>query len=504
MNSTSQAVEHSPANGQPDFEVAVIGSGFSGLGMAIKLKEAGIHAFVVLEKAQQIGGTWRENIYPGCACDVPSHMYSFSFERKPDWSRMYSSQPEIFNYLKDCVEKHELMPYIRFGAEVSEAVFDETSHLWSVRTADGTSFTTRVLVSAMGALHRPSFPALPGLEKFKGKVFHSAEWDHDYDLAGKRVAVIGTGASAIQFVPEIAPKLARLALFQRTPAWVMPRMDRPIGKFEQSVYRNVPGANRLFRNFIYWRYELRGLAFVNPKLMRFVEKMARKHLDRQVPDAVLRAKLTPNYTIGCKRILMSNEYYPALTRTNVDVVTDEIAEVTAHGIVTRSGNEYPVDAIIYSTGFRVTDLLGPARFVGCNGIDLNAVWRDAPEAYLGIAAAGFPNLFMLLGPNTGLGHNSVVFMAEQQISYVMQCLHAMRGREIASMEVRPEVQTQFNRSIQNRLQSTVWASGCRSWYQNAGGKNVTLWPGFTFEYWNRMRKVKFADYRLAEKDRESI
>lgn len=483
---------------QPDFEVAVIGSGFSGLGMAIKLKQAGIQAFVVLEKAHQVGGTWRENTYPGCACDVPSHMYSFSHERKPDWSRMYSGQPEILDYLKHCVEKHELLPHIRFGAEVSEAVFDEARHLWTVRTADGKSFTARVVVSAMGPLHRPSIPALAGIEQFEGAVFHSAQWNHACDLAGKRIAVIGTGASAIQFVPEIAPNAARLVLFQRTPAWVLPRKDRPIEKREQAIYRRVPGAIGFLRNLIYWQLEFRALAFLKPTLMRFVEKMGIRHLEQQIADPQLRAKLTPTYTIGCKRILMSNDYYPALARPNVDVVTDPIAEVTQHGIVTRNGTEYPADVIIYGTGFNATDLLGKVRYLGCNGVDLNAVWRDAPEAYLGVAAAGFPNLFVLLGPNTGLGHNSVVFMAEQQIDYVMQCLRLMREQKAASMEVLPEVQTEFNQAIQQRLQKTVWASGCRSWYQNADGKNVTLWPGFTFQYWSRMKKVRLGDYRLSE------
>ncbi len=498
MNSVSQVPSPAFAALTPDVEVTVIGSGFSGLGMAIKLKEAGMHAFVILEKAAQPGGTWRENTYPGCACDVPSHMYSFSYERNPDWSRAYSSQLEIFEYLKACVEKYALAPHLRYGTEVHEAIYDDANRFWTVRSTDGNAFTTRVIVSAMGALHRPHMPDLPGLAQFKGTAFHSAEWNHGFDLAGKRVAVIGTGASAIQFIPEIAVKLDRLVLFQRTPAWVLPRMDRPIGKFERSVYRHVPGAIGLSRNIVYWKQEIRGLAFVNPKLMRFAEKFARKHLANQIADQRLRDKLTPSYTIGCKRILMSNNYYPALCRANVDVVTDAIAQVKEHSIVTCAGDEYPVDAIIYGTGFRVTDLPGPVRFVGSEGVELHHAWRDAPEAYLGLTTAGFPNLFMLLGPNTGLGHNSVVFMAEQQISYVMKCLRILRERKLASIEVRPEVQARFNHVIQARLQDTVWASGCKSWYQNANGKNVTLWPGFTFQYWYRTRKVRLGDYRFEQ------
>lgn len=485
---------------QPELDVLIIGTGFSGLGMAIRLKEAGNRSFLILEKALEIGGTWRENTYPGCACDVPSHLYSFSWERNPLWSRMYSTQPEILAYLKRCVEKYGLAPHIRFGAEMQEAVFDEANDLWAVRTADGKSFTTRILVSAIGALSRPAYPKLAGLRRFKGETFHSAEWNHACDLAGKRVAVIGTGASAIQFVPQIAPKIAQLNLFQRTPAWVLPKPDRPIGAIEQTLYRHVPAAMGLLRNFLYWRQELLGLGFIHPKLMAKAKKMALAHLAHQIPDPVLREKLTPRYTIGCKRVLLSNDYFPALARPNVQVVTEGIAEVRERSIVDQEGVEYPVDAIIYGTGFRVTDPLTRVRFVGRGGVDLNGAWRAGAEAYLGIMSAGFPNLFMLLGPNTGLGHNSVVFMAEQQIAYVMRCLQLLRERNKTSIDVRVEVQRQFNQELQRRLQTTVWATGCKSWYQDKRGKNVVLWPGFTFQYWSRMRKVNQAHYRFSESD----
>jgi len=481
---------------QPDYEVAIIGSGFSGLGMAIQLKKAGRMSFVVLEKASAIGGTWRENTYPGCACDVPSHMYSFSYERKPDWSRMYSSQPEIWDYMKECVDKYGLAPYIRFNTEMSEAVFDEGNDMWYVRTADGRSITARIVVSAMGALSRPAYPQLPGMERFRGVAFHSAEWNHAYNLSGKRVAVIGTGASAIQFVPQIAPKVSHLTLFQRTPAWVLPKPDRAISRLEQFIYRYVPGAIGLFRNFIYWRQEFTGLGFVHPKLMNAAKKMALRHMKSQIPDSVLREKLTPNYMIGCKRVLLSNDYYRALARPNVDVVTDGVKEVRENSIVDGRGVEHPVDAIIYGTGFRVTDLLTPVRIIGRGGVDLNDAWRSGPEAYLGVMAAGYPNFFMLLGPNTGLGHNSVVFMAEQQIRYAMRCMRLMREKRVTSIEVRTERQEAFNREVQRRLQTTVWASGCRSWYQDANGKNVTLWPGFTFQYWSVMRRLNVDDFCL--------
>lgn len=492
---------------QPDLDVIIIGSGFSGLGMGIKLKEAGNHSFVILEKAREIGGTWRENTYPGCACDVPSHMYSFSWERNPRWSRMYSSQAEILAYLKHCVAKYGLAPHIRFGAELREAVFDEANHLWQVRTGDGKTLSARFVVSAMGALSRPAYPQLPGMERFQGVAFHSAEWRHDVDLSGKRVAVIGTGASAIQFVPQIAPKVAQLTLFQRTPAWVLPKPDRPIGRFEQAIYRTMPGAMGLFRNFIYWRQELLGLGFVHPRLMEKAKKMALAHMAHQIPDPALRDKLTPRYTIGCKRVLLSNDYFPALARPNVHVVTEGIAEVRERSILGKDGIEYPADAIIYGTGFRVTDLLTPVRFIGRGGVDLNDAWRTGPEAYLGMMSAGFPNLFMLLGPNTGLGHNSVVFMVEQQIAYALQCMRLLRKHGQTSIDVRPDAQREFNCELQRRLQTTVWATGCKSWYQDANGKNVTLWPGFTFQYWKAMRKVNQAHYVLrgsaSEKARSS-
>lgn len=481
---------------QPDYEMAIIGGGFSGLGMAIQMKKAGRHSFVLLEKASDIGGTWRENTYPGCACDVPSHMYSFSYERKADWSRMYSTQPEIWNYLKDCAEKYGLAPYISFGVEMAEAVFDEANDMWQVRTTDGRVLTARTVVSALGALSRPSIPKLPGVEKFQGVAFHSAEWNHAYPLEGKCVAVIGTGASVIQFLPQIAPQVSQLTLFQRTPAWVLPKPDRAIGRIEQAIYQYVPGAIGLFRNFIYWRQELTGLGFVHPKLMSAAKRLALRHMRHQIPYAALREKLTPTYTIGCKRVLLSNDYYPALTRPNVEVVTSGVAQVRGHSIVSRDGIEHPVDAIIYGTGFRVTDLLTPVRILGRDGIDLNDAWRSGPEAYRGVMAAGYPNLFMLLGPNTGLGHNSVVFMVEQQIRYVMKCLRLMRKKGVTSIEPRPDRQKAFNSEIQRRLQSTVWASGCKSWYQTESGKNVTLWPGFTFQYWKLMRKVNLQDLRL--------
>jgi cation diffusion facilitator CzcD-associated flavoprotein CzcO len=479
-------------------DVLIIGSGFAGLCMAIQLRRAGINSFLILEREADVGGTWRDNTYPGCACDIPSHLYSFSFEGRAEWTRMYPTQPEIWNYLKHCVAKYKLGPSIRFHSELREAVFDEAAHVWCVETSQGGRYAARSLVLGMGPLSRPAIPKLPGLDRFQGRAFHSAEWDHSYDLRGKRVAVIGTGASAIQFVPQIAPEVAALHLFQRTAPWVAPKMDRPIHGWESFLFRWAPGYMCLFRNLIYWRQELLALGFtVNPKYMRTIEKFARKNIERGISDPALREKVTPNYLIGCKRILISNDYYPTLERPNVELVTEGIAEVRAHSIVTKDGKERLVNALIFGTGFRATDLLTPVRIAGRNGADLNDAWRGGLEAYFGITITGYPNLFMLVGPNTGLGHNSIVFMIEAQVHYVMKCLKLLRRTGATAMDLRPEVQAAFNRDLQEQMKRTVWASGCKSWYLDANGKNTTLWPGFSFKYWLGTRKVTAEDYAFS-------
>ncbi len=482
-----------------DLDVLIIGSGFAGLCMAVQLRRAGMDSFLILERGADVGGTWRDNTYPGCACDIPSHLYSFSFEGRADWTRMYPTQPEIWNYLKHCVAKYNLGPSIHFQSELREAVFDEHTHLWRVETSQGDCFTARSLVLGMGPLSRPMIPKLPGLDRFQGRAFHSAEWDHSYDLRGKRVAVIGTGASAIQFVPQIAPHVAELHLFQRTPPWIVPKMDRPIHGWERFLFRWAPGYMCLFRSLIYWLQELLALGFtVNPKYMQRIEKFARKHIERSISDPALREKVTPNYLIGCKRILISNDYYPALQRPNVELVTEAIVEVRAHSLITTDGRERPVDALIYGTGFRPTDLLTPVRIIGRSGADLNDAWRGGLEAYFGITITGYPNLFMLVGPNTGLGHNSIIFMIEAQVHYVMKCLELLRERGASAMDLRPEVQAQFNRDLQKQMKGTVWASGCKSWYLDANGKNTTLWPGFSFKYWLETRKVMTKDYAFLD------
>lgn len=479
--------------------VLVIGTGFAGLGMGIQLKQAGMQDFILLERAQSVAGTWRDNHYPGCACDVQSHLYSFSFEPKPDWSRMFAIQPEIREYLEGCAAKYGLLPHVRFGAELLRAEYDETAQLWCAHTRDGRQFSAPVLISGMGGLSNPAYPDVPGLAQFQGPVFHSAQWRHDVDLRGKRVAVIGTGASAIQFVPQIAPLVSQLELYQRTPPWIMPKPDRQIGPREQRLYRRFPLLQRLVRGFIYWTLEARVLGFViHPRLMKGVQWIAQRHLRKQIPDPVLRARVTPDYTIGCKRVLISNDYFPSLTRPNVDVVTQGIREVRAHSIVTRDGVERPADVLIYGTGFKAQEPIAPGMLFGRNGLDLHAAWSRGVEAYLGTTVAGFPNFFMIVGPNTGLGHSSMVYMIESQVRYILQALKAMRAQGLTAVEVRPEVQSAFNRRLQERLARTVWTAGCKSWYLDRNGKNTTLWPGFTFRFRLATRRFRLADYEQSK------
>jgi cation diffusion facilitator CzcD-associated flavoprotein CzcO len=479
-------------------QIVIIGSGFAGLGMAIQLKKHGFHDFVLLEKSDDLGGTWRDNQYPGCACDVPSHMYSFSFELNAGWSRMFAPQAEIWAYMRRVADKHDVVRHFRYGSELESLEYDDEAGRWRVLTVNGDLYTPRAVISGVGALHVPSYPDLPGLDSFKGTAFHSAAWDHSYDLTGKRVAVIGTGASAIQFVPRIAPQVAELNIFQRTPPWIQPKPDGEIPAAVRKVFGKVPGAVRAFRNSIYWALEARAVGFtLDPRLSTPQEWLARRHIANQIADPELRAKITPDYTIGCKRVLLSNDYYPALTRDNVDVVTDGIAEVRAHSVVTTSGAEYEVDCIIYGTGFKVTEALGEQRVTGRNGVKIQEAWAGGIEAHHGITVPGFPNLFYLLGPNTGLGHNSVVFMIEVQIQHILSCLRLLADRKADTIEARPEAMRAFNDRMHRRLRRAVWSEGgCQSWYLDEHGVNRTLWPGFTFEYWATTRRAKPADYLI--------
>ncbi len=483
--------------------IAIVGSGFAGIGMAIRLLRMGLTSFTIYEAAGDIGGTWRDNTYPGAACDVPSHLYSFSFEPNPGWSRAFGGQAEILTYLKHCVRKYGLAPYLRCNAPVHAARFDETRQVWQldIGSADGDAeqIEADVVIAASGPLSRPAMPQIDGLERFEGKLFHSARWDHAYPLEGKRVAVIGTGASAIQFVPQIQPRVAQLALFQRTPPWIMPKPDKPVGPRMQWLFHHLPFTQRFVRGAIYWQLESRAVAFVvNPKLMKLPMKFSLGYLRRRVPDPALRAKLTPDYLLGCKRVLLSSDYYPALGQPNVDVVTTSIREIVADGVVTADGTHYPADTIICGTGFQVNDYGAPFDVTGIGGADLGAKWlRDGPEAYLGTSVADFPNFFIMVGPNTGLGHNSMIYMIESQVQYIAECLRELARQGARTMNLRHDVQRDFNARLQHEMRHAVWTTGCRSWYQTKSGKVTALWPGFTFSFRRRTRRVRADDYRFA-------
>jgi cation diffusion facilitator CzcD-associated flavoprotein CzcO len=478
-----------------EHRVVVIGAGFSGIAMGVKLLAAGIEDFVILEKSEDLGGTWRDNTYPGCACDIPSHLYSYSFRPNPRWSRMFSGQPEIWAYLRDCVEAYGLTRHLRYGVEVVAATYDDRTAPWTLTTAAGDSVRAGVVVAGVGALHEPRYPRLPGLASFRGTTFHSARWNHEHDLRGERVAVIGTGASAVQFIPHVAERAARLDVYQRSAPWVIPRPDRPIGQREQRWHARVPLTQRVLRHAIFWALELRGLGFtVHPRLMRRMEAAARRHLDRQVDDTGLRARLTPDYPMGCKRVLVSDDYYPTLTRADVELVPDRIREVTPDGLVTVDGTMRPADTIVFGTGFRVSAGLTGMTIRGRDGKELSEHWRRVgASAHLGITVPGFPNLFLLTGPNTGLGHNSLVFMIEQQVNYVVRALAVMRGRGADWMTVREGPQRRFVDRVQARLADSVW-SGCRSWYLDESGRNFAIWPYFTWQYWLKTRRVRVRDF----------
>lgn len=476
--------------------VAIIGSGFAGLGTAIRLRQRGEQDFRIFERAGDVGGTWRDNSYPGCACDVQSHLYSFSFAPNPDWTRSYSPQPEIWDYLRRCARDFGVLPHVLFNHEVRAARWDEAARLWRIDTSQG-AYTADVLVMASGALSEPRVPELPGFENFKGKSFHSARWDHSYDLNGKRVAVIGTGASAIQFVPEIQPRVGRLHVFQRTPPWIMPRPDRPLAERERRTFRRFPLAQRAARAAIYAFREVFFLGFRHLRLSRLIRRLALRHLERAVTDPALRAKLTPAYEIGCKRILVSNDYLPALTRPNVELVTEPIEEIREHSIATGDGEEREVDLIVFGTGFRVTDQPMAGLVRGRGGVTLADVWAGSPRAHVGTTVTGFPNLFILLGPNTGLGHTSVVYMIEAQIEHVMKALDYMRRHGVATLEPRAEAQAAYVAEIDRRMGGTVWVSGgCASWYLDRTGRNSTIWPDFTWRFRRRAARLDPSEYLM--------
>ncbi|MGH2797680.1 MAG: flavin-containing monooxygenase, partial [Thermoleophilaceae bacterium] len=479
--------------------VAICGAGFSGLGMAIRLRRMGIEDFVVLERADDLGGTWRDNSYPGCACDVPSHLYSFSFAPNPNWSRTYSGQPEIWQYLRNVAARFGVSSHIRYRSGLREACWSPERRLWEIETEEGRRLCAEILVDATGGLSHPRVPAIPGLERFEGRSFHSAEWDHDHDLTGRRVAVVGTGASAIQIVPAIQPRVGALTIYQRTPPWVVPRTDRDVSAVERRMYRLLPAAQLALRAGIYWGRESLAIGFrrADSWAGRIPQAIARWQLRRQVRDRQLRTKLTPSYRLGCKRLLPSNEYYPALAEPNVELIAEAVTEIRPRSIVAADGSEREADTIVFATGFDV--VAGPTadRIRDPAGRSLAEVWGGSPQAYLGTTVAGFPNLFRLLGPNSALGHNSVVFMIESQLNYVADALRTMDDLGLASVEVRADAQESYNRWLERRLEPSVWNSGgCASWYLDRTGRNLAIWPGFTWPFRRRTRRFDPDAYAL--------
>ena len=477
-----------------DTETLIVGAGFSGLGMAISLKRAGIESFLVVERAGDVGGTWRDNQYPGCACDIPSVLYSFSFARNPKWTRSYPQQQEIWEYLRFVSDKFAVREHIRFGAEIVDMRWDEDTATWHTQLRDGGTIVSRFVVAGLGPLSKPSFPSIPGIQKFQGRHWHTAQWRHDVDLAGKRVAVIGTGASAVQIVPQIAPKVARLYVFQRTPSWVLPKPDGAIPPIVKWLRKFKPLA-WIERKFVYWIFEARALGFtVNPGLLKLMESTARKHLEAQIADPALRAKLTPSYRMGCKRVTPSSDYYPVFNLPQVELVTDGVTEIREGSIVDARDVEREVDVILFASGFRTTDGLTPLTVHGRGGREMNDAWRDGMSAFYGISVAGFPNFFQLLGPNTAIGHNSAVLMAEAQVRHVMRLLELLRARGARSVDVRQDVQDAQNRRLQHKMRGTIWSTGCKSWYLDKNGKNTTLWPWFTFDYFRSVKHVDLENY----------
>ncbi|WP_037158365.1 flavin-containing monooxygenase [Rhodococcoides fascians] len=478
-------------------DTLIIGSGFAGLGAAIKLSQKGKHNFLVLERGSDVGGTWRDNTYPGAACDVPSHLYSYSFALNPDWTRSFSTQPEIQKYISSVARKYNVLDKHVFNSDVTSATWNESTHRWDVVASTG-EYTAKVVVTAVGALCEPNLPPIAGIESFEGDVFHSAQWNHDVSLEGKRVAVIGTGASAIQIVPAIAGKVKHLDVYQRTAPWILPRFDREYTALEKFAFKRIPGFQRLSRTGIYAARETQvvGLA-KKPALMRIFELIAKQQINKGIKDKALRKKVTPNFRIGCKRMLISNAYYPALDRPNVDLVTDGIAEVKAHSIVSADGTEREIDALVVATGFHVTDSPAYQGIYGKGGKTLAQTFEEeGQQGYKGAAVANFPNMFFLVGPNTGLGHTSMVFMIESQLNYVVDALDTIEKHDIGVIEVRKDIQDDYNADLQDRMADSVWMNGgCASWYLDKHGNNTTLWPDFTFRFRAITRKFDLAAYR---------
>lgn len=485
----------------PHTKVAIIGAGCGGIAMAIRLQQHGIYDFIILEKGSDFGGTWRDNHYPGAACDVQSHLYSLSFAPKSNWSKRYAEAPEIFSYIQDLVTDYNLRAFCRLNTEVLAAHYQAERCLWQLQLQDQSILEAQFVIFASGPLHIPQIPDILGIEKFQGKVFHSAQWDHTYDLSGKNVASIGTGGSAIQYIPEIAPKCKQLYVMQRTAAWVIPRDERAYPNLEKKLFKKYDWFRKLHRTRLYWSNESRVVPIVKPGIMKFTQKLAELFIKYEVKNPELARKLTPDYIMGCKRILVSNKYFPTFNRHNVELVTEKIQELTEHSIITQDGKERPIDCLIYGTGFITDPRIYMKNFqcTGLDGAELNEVWKQGAESYYVIRMKDFPNLFQLLGPNTLLAHNSVIFMIEAQVEYILQLMQLVDRSQSDAIMVKDQAQDAFNQQVQHMFEKTVWQSGCVSWYQQEGGKNFALWPTYTWKYWLKTKKPNAADYRLLNK-----
>jgi len=490
----------SSSNGNDrSLSVGIVGAGFGGVGIAIRLREAGIENLTIFERGDSVGGVWRANTYPGAACDVPSHLYSYSFAPGQRWSRRYAPQAEIQSYLEEVTDTFGLRPHLRLNTEVVGAEFDAATGRWSIETAAGDNHRFDLLVTACGQLTRPATPAIEGLDQFEGPAFHSAEWDHDLDLGGRRVAVLGTGASAIQFVPEIAPLVREMTIYQRSPPWIVPKLDRSYPRWERRLFERFPARVAASRAGFFAFFELATYAFTgHPKIFAPFKRIAELERRRVLVDPELIAKATPDYEIGCKRILFTSDWYPTLTRANVELVGGTVERVTANGVIGADGIEREVDTIIFGTGFHSHNFVAPMAVRGLDGLELNEFWAQRPEAFLGTTITGFPNMFVLYGPNTNHGAGSVPYTLESQFSYILDAARRLKEGGYRYIEVRPEAQQRWRKEMERRSRDTVWTSGgCNNWYLNEKGENTNNWPGPWLEYRRRTRKIDPADYRVA-------
>jgi cation diffusion facilitator CzcD-associated flavoprotein CzcO len=492
----SAATERQPIVSRPSLKVLIVGAGFGGIAAAIELRRHGITDIEILEKAPDLGGTWFYNSYPGAACDVPSHLYSFSFAQRLDWSRLCSAQSEIHDYLRDVARAQQIDRLIHPHNTVTSCSWNDAACNWTVETEEGSTYHGDVLILATGQLHQPARPRIDGAETFAGHSFHSAEWDHEYRLAGKRVAVVGTGASAVQFIPEIAPEVERLTVFQRTGNWFLPRENRRYPRLVKAAIQRIPGVQAFRRGFMFQYCEAITVAIRHPRTFgRLLHARSSAFMRIQLKDSELRAKVWPDYTFGCKRVLFSSRFLPALARSNVDVVTEPIVRMTPEGIVSADGVARDLDCVIWATGFKTNDFMFPMEIVGFGGRDLREYWSGGAHAHLGMTIPGFPNLFVMYGPNTNTSGGSIVFYLEMQASYIRQALQAVRARGAGAIEVRPEVEAASDRALQARFEGTAWTE-CDSWYRDEGGRIVANWPGYMREYRERTEQLVAGEYRF--------